>query len=286
MKKINAVLITLLLITGCNDGDIIVTNVDFGDASLQNCNETGESVFFKINQGVNESISLLLKTNEELFLVTGTQQFQLSEESNIMNYRSFDTEVTNNYFCSPIPPTSPVTLTEYLGYSGVVNLESITVLNDNDGVVEVESTLDTDNDDLLNYYDFDDDGDNIPTSLELGDNDPETPPIDTDGDTIPDYLDNDDDNDGIPTINEDEDGDLNPLNDLTNGVPNYLNGDVTISRPAEAYIEHAFNRTSDGFIFISNLTLFNAEEALTFNVFNLGSIEGVRNETVLETPPF
>ncbi|GEQ86558.1 hypothetical protein ULMS_20660 [Patiriisocius marinistellae] len=288
MKNIWGLLVTIFLFIGCNDGDIIITNFDFQDATLQNCGEVGGYVFFKINPSVNESISLLLQVNDELFIETGTQSFELSETTNTINYRSFDNVITSDYFCNPVPPTNPLTITEYLGYSGTVNLISETVLDDNDNIEEEISTLDTDNDGLPNYYDFDDDGDNVATSVELGPDYPRIPPRDTDGDGIPDYLDNDDDGDGVLTINEDTNGNMNPLDDVSDidvGA-DYLNNNITTSTPATGYREHSYNRTSDGAIIINDLTLFNEDEELTFEVFNLGAIDNVRNETILITPDF
>ena len=42
-----------ILFVGCNDGDIIVTNFDFEDAQLQQCGDTSNVVFFKINPQIN-----------------------------------------------------------------------------------------------------------------------------------------------------------------------------------------------------------------------------------------
>ena len=60
------------------------------------------------------------------------------------------------------------------------------------------------------------------------DNDPTTNALDTDGDGFADYKDADDDGDGVPTIQEDQDGDQDPTDDLGNNiddilVPHYLN---------------------------------------------------------------
>ena len=72
---------------------------------------------------------------------------------------------------------------------------------------------DTDMDGIPNYLDDDDDGDGVPTNLEIGD---------TDGDAIPNYLDDDDDGDSILSIFEDAVGGLNTDGDA---LPNYLDDD-------------------------------------------------------------
>ncbi len=293
MRKLVLLILIPLLFQGCNDGDIIVTNFDFQDAQLQQCGDDANSVFFKINPQVNESISLYIPTTQELFIESGTQSFNLSGTGSIVNYRGFDDSVSSSYFCNAIPPTSPGVILEYIGTSGTARLISETTLDDFDGIDFVSSDEllqegfgDFDGDGIPNYHDFDDDGDNVLTSQEIGD-DPLNP-RDTDLDGIPDYLDPDDDNDGVLTINEDIDQNLNPANDITTpgGLPNYLDPEVAISVVIEAYKEHVYNRTSDGTIIIDNLVLVSTQEQIIIETYSLGVIEQIRNETILVTPEF
>ena len=282
-----------ILFVGCNDGDIIVTNFDFEDAQLQQCGDTSNVVFFKINPQVNESISLLIPTSQELFIETGTQTFNLSSTGSIVNYRGFDDSVTSSYFCNPVPATSPGVVLEYIGTSGIARLISETTLDYFDGIdfvnsddLSQEGFGDFDGDGIPNYHDFDDDGDNVLTSQEIGE-DPLNP-RDTDLDGMPDYLDPDDDNDGVLTINEDIDQNLNPADDIATpgGLPNYLDPDITTSVVIEAYKEHLYNRTSDGTIIIDNLVLVSTQEQIIIQTYTLGVIEQIRNETIMLTPEF
>ena len=293
MKKLVLLIFIPLLFQGCNDGDIIVTNFDFEDAQLQQCGDTSNVVFFKINPQVNESISLLIPTSQELFKETGTQTFNLSSTGSIVNYRGFDDSVTSSYFCNPVPATSPGVVLEYIGTSGIANLISETTLDDFDGIdfvnsddLSQEGFGDFDGDGIPNYHDFDDDGDNVLTSQEIGE-DPLNP-RDTDLDGMPDYLDPDDDNDGVLTINEDIDQNLNPADDIATpgGLPNYLDPDITTSVVIEAYKEHLYNRTSDGTIIIDNLVLVSTQEQIIIQTYTLGVIEQIRNETIMLTPEF
>ena len=293
MRKYLFLLLIPILFQGCNDGDFIVTNFDFEDAQLQQCGDATNVVFFKINPQVNESISLLIPTSQELFIETGTQTFNLSSTGSIVNYRGFDDSVTSGYFCNPVPATSPGVVLEYIGTSGIARLISETTLDDFDGIdfvnsddLSQEGFGDFDGDGIPNYHDFDDDGDNVLTSQEIGE-DPLNP-RDTDLDGMPDYLDPDDDNDGVLTINEDINQNLNPADDIANpgGLPNYLNPDITTSVVIEAYKEHLYNRTSDGTIIIDNLVLVSTQEQIIIETYPLGIIEQIRNETITLTPEF
>jgi len=299
MKKFLSALSILVVLYSCNDGDIIVTSFDFEDADLQTCGGPGGYVFFKINPDAQESISLKLGTTDTLFRVSDTVVYQINGTTNIVNYRKYNGEITASYFCNSIPPTTPLVSIDYFGDSGTATLTTIATLDDNDGLETVisednkmEGTGDFDNDGIPNYYDFDDDGDNIPTAAELdvenadGDNNPLTNPKDTDGDGIPDYRDTDDDGDGVPTRYEDLNGDLNPANDITDNTvgPNYLNPAVAISNTVDEYRPHTYNLTTDIKLRLNNIVLTNTEEQITQESLDLGEKGNVVNGTVTITP--
>ncbi|MAP54190.1 hypothetical protein [Altibacter sp.] len=278
----------LLLVTclaSCDDGDVIVTTFDFEDANLQVCGEPGSYVFFKINSSTAESLSLQLNTTETLFLDNATVDFDLGA-SNVVNYRTYSETITSSYFCSNVPPTSPLVTIDYLATSGVATLITTLVLNDNDALEEdPESTIDTDNDGLLNYFDFDDDGDNVPTAVEIGP-DPDNPQ-DTDGDAMPDYLDIDDDNDGVLTRNE-AGGGLDPTQMITDPTvgPDYLNPAVATPVFVEMYREHSYNLRSSINLFLSNVVFVNGEEQIVQESLDMGNIQDVVDTTITITPKF
>ena len=285
MKKILGILFACVSFISCNDGDIIVTSFDFDNQNLQACGGPGAYVFFKINTSTQESISLKLNTTDVLFLESGTVNYSLNE-SNFVNYRKFGEGISNDYFCSSIPPISPLAQQNYLANSGTASLTTITTLEDNDNVNEQINTTDTDEDGLLNYYDFDDDGDNIPTSAELGD-DPSNP-RDSDGDGIADYLDDDDDNDSVLTRNEDLNSNLNPLDDITDPTvgPDYLNSNISNETTINEYILHTYALSSDIGLILQNLVLFNDEEQLIIELIDLGMLPNILQGTVPVTPIF
>tara|TARA_R110000772_G_scaffold134656_4_gene243268 strand:- start:49 stop:909 length:861 start_codon:yes stop_codon:yes gene_type:complete len=285
MKKIFGLIVVFVLGISCNDGDIIVTSFDFDDQDLEACGGPGAYVFFKINTSTQESISLILNTTDVLFMESGIVEYTL-DESNFVNYRKFDEGISSDYFCSSIPPSSPIAIQNYLANSGTALLTTITTLDDNDNIEEAIDDTDTDGDRLLNYYDFDDDGDNIPTTAEIGD-DPLNP-RDSDGDGIPDYLDEDDDNDLILTRNEDLNLNLNPLDDITEPTvgPDYLNANVSIETTVNQYILHTYLLSSDMSLLLQNLVLVNSEEELIVEVIDLGVLPNVLQGTVPITPAF
>jgi len=91
----------------CNDGDVIVTTFDFESIELNVCGNGVEYVFFKINNTNLETLSLQLNTQDSILTRQDTLMFTIDASTNVVNYRTFNDEIPNSYFCSSIPPTSP-----------------------------------------------------------------------------------------------------------------------------------------------------------------------------------
>jgi hypothetical protein len=293
MRKLFFISILLSLFSSCNDGDIIVTDFNFEASNLNNCGGPGAYVFYNINNSLfAESISLFLETSDILFLESGTVEYVLNGITYAVNYRKYDNDITDDYFCSNIPPTMPSVTIEFLGASGIAVLTTIVTKNDEDGIEEDStSNLDTDNDGLLNYFDNDDDGDNVPTLNELGSEfltGNNEFPLDTDNDGIYDYLDIDDDGDTILTRYEDANADLDPTNDFTdtNSDPDYLIATIAQSTIIDQYRIHSFQLTSDIELLINNLVLVNGSEEIIKETMVLGNKSGVINEAVAVVPDF
>ncbi len=124
---------------------------------------------------------------------------------------------------------------------------------------------DTDVDGIPNFIDNDDDGDLILTNVEyvFADRNNQPALLDTDNDGTPNYLDNDDDGDGVLTINEDYDGDNNPLNDdyNSNGIPDYL--DVTALHTLENALQSTiavYPNPASNILYVDNRSGINASQ--------------------------
>ena len=303
--KIKIWSISVLIISifsSCDDGDLIVTSFDFEDQTLETCGGESSLVFFKINSEAQESIALSIAATSEIFLQEEIADINLST-SNFVTYRKFNSTVDGTYFCNSVPPVTPQVSVEYLAENGIARLNNTLVLDDQDGIPEVIELgpvdgfpMDTDADGIPDYYDFDDDGDNVPTALEIfannddGDDNPLTPIKDTDNDGIPDYLDTDDDGDGVLTINESTDGDINPLNDVnddSSGLPDFLNENVTIQGfTIQEYILHPVNRNASIEVILFDLVLSNEDETIVQETLDMGAIANVINDTVTLAPVF
>jgi len=266
MKIVFSFLALAFLFTSCDDGDIITTELDFGD-TFTTC---GDLVCYKIRTSPDETLSIIVDTTIEALITTIVDpdnallvilENDLQDEVNsAFNYRTYSNAVGNNVFCSSIPPSNLGLVNDYPS-SCTARFETILIEDDNDGILAELEDLngdgnldndDTDGDGLPNYLDDDDDGDNVKTKIEI-----ESAIIttttelltvrDTDGDGIKNYLDTNDDGDAVDTI--DEEGttqNQNPADDFDdvtiNIAPDYLNNAIANTIPATAFAAHTINQ--------------------------------------------
>lgn len=311
MKKLFYLLSLLVLGISCNDGDIIVTNFDFEDQTLQQC-ANFDFVFFTINPETDETLALQFETNIPFDEQIGDEDIAISTDGPLV-YRRFNETVGPEYFCSPIPPAGPPVVEEFISTSGNARLTTLGVQDDNDGIpaelegavffpdgtINEEASQDTDGDGIVDAMDFDDDGDNVPTMFEGVEIDEDNNIIDInlsddyDGDGILDYLDDDDDDDGVLTRNEDLNGDLDPTNDRSDinaAVDDYLNPVIAINTEINAFREHSYMLQNIAVtVILSNLDFRNTvgEEVIRdITEINFGTLTGFTPVNIVITPAF
>ncbi|MFD2561134.1 hypothetical protein [Aquimarina rubra] len=191
----------------------------------------------------------------------------LENSDNSLIYRQFNNSITADYYCNNIPDSNIIVTEELVSEGGEATITNVIVSeDDNDGVAStlespneidpeddpdgdgvpnylddamddpeigdanglIEDGYDQDGDQIPNFKDQDDDNDNVLTSVEFFNIDPNDDSFpDTDDDGTPDYLDDDDDGDKVSTLDEDVDGNGNPRDDDTDNdnIANYLDDD-------------------------------------------------------------
>jgi hypothetical protein len=260
MRQLFFALLSLsLLLSSCNDGDIINVELEF-DQTLSLCGDEDSDnyVIYDIKTDPSESLILLFPvstTNNLIFnpeITPHPGSFTINESSIRFNYRTYDGD-PSGLICADIPDSDVNIIDDYEASGGTVNYTSTFVDDDNDGIsseledINANDDLeddDTDGDGIPNYKDEDDDGDNVDTKDENPD--PNSDEVlddaqDTDGDLIPDYLDDDDDDDGVITRYEDENLNGNLFDDLLTGaiVARYLDNTAT-----DTFVNDTFNTNS------------------------------------------
>ena len=317
MKRLLFGILGLALLSSCDDGEIVVTDFDFEDSSIQFCEGPDKNVFYAINNdGIFESISLEFSNNQLAVDENGNLEapdpideeisFALDDQNDRIVYRLYNGDIptgSNGYFCNVVPPSSPVVVEEWISGSGATARitsrytdETADADPDRDGLEnseegwdpDGEDHQDTDNDGIPDYLDFDDDGDNVRTIVELANGSTNPDPVnddglrDTDEDGVPNYLDDDDDGDGVLTrLEVDEDDLLNPTQFSSTGdeIANFLNDEQVSQIQHDEYIEHRLTRSFGFRIVIDNLQLSQTVSGATqrfgqtfvFGAYNGGS---------------
>ena len=122
-----SILLFILAITGCSDGDLQIEALDFDNVVAQNCGalNTGTEIFFKING--DETLILDLQTgllqNE---VSTDTITSSIPNQSQL-TYRLFSDNITSSYFCDSIPPTTPTVIEEIEATAGTILITTTTL---------------------------------------------------------------------------------------------------------------------------------------------------------------
>ncbi|WP_296316851.1 hypothetical protein [Winogradskyella sp. UBA3174] len=280
------IILFLVVFTACDDGDIIVADLNF-DQELDRCDNFEDSyLIFDTRVDPNESLSLIIPkddANELLFTeptpIDEPTLFTINENTIRFNYRIYNRAVINSDLCTVIPPADLDIKADYEAPTGDVIVTVTIEDDDNDGVPtefegrgeldengEYSNAEDFDLDGIPDYLDEDDDNDNVKTIDEIdntnidGDNNPTTNPLDTDGNGNPNYLDADDDGDGTPTRLEDENGDKIPQNDsVVNAdginVVRYLYDGATEPFSDPGFIANEYRRTVRTRFLILNVSL-------------------------------
>lgn len=301
MRKLLFILSLSFLCFCCDDGDIIVFELNFDD-TFKSC---GDLVFYKTKTDPAESVSIQLNglTIDQILAVgsdnTLTTVRSINGTTNRLTYRTYGS-ITNetDLFCNDVPSSNLDILSSEESASGNVTITTILIEDDNDGIpAELEDINgngdldddDTDADGVPNYLDQDDDGDNIFTSAEKP-NYTVTEGLanaqDTDGDGTPDYLDMDDDGDGVKSRDEENlSQDQNPLNDILdpNVGPDYLNPAINNTVLATAYKIHTIIQTYEISVIVENIAFPTLSQTmLDFGTLNNSAItSGSRNpETI------
>lgn len=125
MKKV-FLLIAILFLNACSDGDIAIDVIDFDSSPIQFCETQttiNSTLFFKINS--DEALILELQSGLlQNQVSTDTIRSGIPSQSNLI-YRFFTDDVSKNYFCDDIPPAIPSVREEILAEAGEVLITTI-----------------------------------------------------------------------------------------------------------------------------------------------------------------
>lgn len=129
MKKVFGIMLSILLLTACDDGDLVLESFNFSNAAIQKCSD--KTVLFKTNG--EELLLLDIPASNFPNEVTPPDQPRIVPISgtNKVLYRKYSGDVSSNSICSVIPPASPSVASEWTATSGgtiqIITTEKTTI---------------------------------------------------------------------------------------------------------------------------------------------------------------
>lgn len=121
MKKI-FLLFFIVFTFSCNDGNLDIASFEFEET----INVCGEFTLYRLSSNGHKEVLMVTLTDKQIkndsilvlpVSVTKTGSYTVTD-------RVFDTEVTNDYFCSVVPPSEPKVLKDWRGESGTILVEN------------------------------------------------------------------------------------------------------------------------------------------------------------------
>lgn len=129
MKKVFGLLLGVFLLTGCDDGDLVLESFNFNNAPIQKCSD--KTLLFKTS---GEELLLLdipaSNFPNEVTPVDEPRIVTISGTNKVL-YRKYSGNVSNTSICSVIPPASPSVASEWTASGGgtiqIITTEKTTI---------------------------------------------------------------------------------------------------------------------------------------------------------------
>lgn len=125
MKRVASLLFFMLLLNGCDDGDLILETIDFEDAVTQSCSDN--NILYKLK----ESEALLLEIPKTEFVNEQTDPsdpivIDIDNSTYRVVYRFYNGTVAADNICNTIPPATPYVTDQWTATSGKIEITTTT----------------------------------------------------------------------------------------------------------------------------------------------------------------
>ncbi len=125
MKKILGLLVFIVVLNGCDDGDLKIATINFDSVAANSCGET----IYKING--KEALFLKIPASENAFLneatAVGSPRIKIIGGNTSVTYRTYTGDVTEASLCNTPSPISPNATEEWTATSGTIEISTIPV---------------------------------------------------------------------------------------------------------------------------------------------------------------
>jgi len=126
MKRVFSLIIFLLLLNGCDDGNLSLETISFESATTQSCSTN--NIIYK----VKEKEALLLEIPKTSFVniptVPGTPTvINIDNSTYRVVYRFYNGTVVADNICNTIPPATPIVTDQWIATSGQIEITTTTI---------------------------------------------------------------------------------------------------------------------------------------------------------------
>ena len=112
MKRFLGILFLVVIISGCDDGDLFLEDINFDKATVATC--ANNDIIYKLN----EKEALLLELPGFIFpSETKTQEVTIGGSNRVV-YRFFNGTVKTDNICETIPPATPIVVDQWTAEAG------------------------------------------------------------------------------------------------------------------------------------------------------------------------
>ena len=124
MKKLFLLLIVMLFLTQCDDGDfaeptfVFENNIDYcGDLIIHNIGkDDSEALILDLDIENTDNAFFKTEWDDKAYTLT-----------NKIYYRVFDGAIDNGYFCQDVPPSSPTIVNQWIGSGKLIVNNTIVI---------------------------------------------------------------------------------------------------------------------------------------------------------------
>lgn len=125
MKRIFGTLILMLVLNGCDDGDLILETINFKDATILICSEN--NIIYKLN----DKEALLLEIPSFSFENEPTPigkpiEITISTTNRVL-YRFYDGKVASDNICETIRPATPIVIDQWEATGGTIQITTTAI---------------------------------------------------------------------------------------------------------------------------------------------------------------
>ena len=134
MKSVLSLILVLLFLNSCDDGNISVISFDFSTSKAQSCNMGVEGKFFIFSK--QDKRTFIIQTSELNFANEVTpdgapKTILINETNNKVIYREYSDKIVDATICSAIPPISPIVTKELIAIGGSIVITTTPITSEN-----------------------------------------------------------------------------------------------------------------------------------------------------------